>query len=149
MVKLIIIKHILFFGFWFFYYENYFMVKKQLKRIVNIIEKIMQTRGIRPQREVLVRNLGPPEQSLVWLLGITCGMVDWVYHGPHPAAFRLDLEATCQASAWACMVERLMEAAWEYFTTKIMQYVGGPGNRTQVPAFTKYIPCQVSCEARL
>ena len=37
------------------------------------------------------------------------------------------------------MVERLMETALEYIETKIIQYVGGPGNRTQVPIPARHV----------
>ena len=47
------------------------------------------------------------------------------------------------------MVGRWMRAALENIKTKVMNYVGGPGNRTQVPVFAKRVIHHPAIQARL
>ena len=60
-----------------------------------------------------------------------------VYHGLHVMAIGWKLRGAWQARMWGCMMNPGRGAAYEHVKRKNMKYMGGPGNRTQVPAFTK------------
>ena len=95
--------------------------------------------------EVNAKEFGPLNQAFLTFWRLCVGRLTRVHGGLLVMAIGLTSRDMWQASTYACMVDFRRGAAWKRIKKNNIEEVGGPGNRTQVPAFTMLVLCQLCC----